>query len=84
MCRRLLAFCDKDEVNETLHGAMGFHRMAQWQLAMDAIDIAPADTFAFQNTTDFQLCDDFLNRTFGYADGLHHIPQPHSRVFGKA
>lgn len=63
---------------------MGFHRVAQRQLTMDAVDIASADSVAFQYTAGFQFRDDFLNRSFRNADGFHHVTQPHSRVFRKA
>ena len=63
---------------------MGLYRMPQWELSVNAVNVAAADSFAFENPAGFQFRNDFLHGTFGNANGSHHVSQPHFRVLREA
>lgn len=81
---RLPALRAKNELDQALHLAMGLHRVAERELAVDAVNIAATDSFPLENAAGHEFRDDLLHRTFRDADCGHHIPQAHFRVLGKA
>lgn len=58
--------------------------MSQRALSVDAVNVAAADAFAFENPSGFQFRNNFLHGPFGDANGSHHVPQSHFRVLREA